>query len=227
MQQQSPQISRRYELDWMRVLAFGLLITFHIGMFYVADWGWHVKSEHSSDWLQYPMLWSNQWRMSLLFFISGAASYYLIRKQGGWHFYLTRHSRLLLPLLIGIAVVIPPQLYWEIKQAGQLGNLNYWQFWGAYFDFNHPAFDGYKAIMDTNLTWTHLWFLFYVFIYGGVAALMTPILKFVAKPLELGALKCTTFSKLVLLLVAPLYFVFTDWLLAGTRNPQIRPQFLL
>mgnify|MGYP001820327403 FL=1 len=33
---------RRYDIDALRVFAFGLLILFHVGMFYVADWGWHV-----------------------------------------------------------------------------------------------------------------------------------------------------------------------------------------
>ena len=28
---------RRYDLDWLRTLAFGLLILYHIGMYYVAD----------------------------------------------------------------------------------------------------------------------------------------------------------------------------------------------
>lgn len=65
--------TRKHELDWLRVLAFGLLIIYHIGMAYVADWGWHVKSSHQSEFLQNLMLWSNQWRMPLLFIISGAA----------------------------------------------------------------------------------------------------------------------------------------------------------
>ena len=30
---------RRFELDWLRVLAFGLLIFYHIGMLYVERWG--------------------------------------------------------------------------------------------------------------------------------------------------------------------------------------------
>ena len=39
---------RRYDLDWLRVLAFGLLILYHVGMYYVADWGWHIKSDDPS-----------------------------------------------------------------------------------------------------------------------------------------------------------------------------------
>ena len=43
---------RRYDLDWLRVLAFGLLILYHVGMYYVADWDWHIKSAEPSSFLQ-------------------------------------------------------------------------------------------------------------------------------------------------------------------------------
>ena len=64
---------RLHELDGLRVAVFGLLILYHTGMLYVAGWDWHYKSQYKSEILANVMLWSNQWRMSLLFFISGAA----------------------------------------------------------------------------------------------------------------------------------------------------------
>src|SRR5690606_39343678 len=86
--------SRRHELDWLRVLAFGLLILYHLGMAYVAEWGWHIKSPYQSEWLQYLMLWSNQWRMSLLFFISGAAVSYQLERDSSWRFFSRSARRL-------------------------------------------------------------------------------------------------------------------------------------
>ena len=38
---------RRYDLDWLRVFAFGMLIFYHIGLFYVT-WDWLVNSRYSS-----------------------------------------------------------------------------------------------------------------------------------------------------------------------------------
>ena len=35
--------TRRHDLDWLRIIAFLLLIFYHIGMFYV-PWEWHVKA---------------------------------------------------------------------------------------------------------------------------------------------------------------------------------------
>ena len=36
-------MQRRHDLDWVRVLAFALLVPYHVGMYYVS-WDWHVKS---------------------------------------------------------------------------------------------------------------------------------------------------------------------------------------
>ncbi|MBW8882071.1 MAG: acyltransferase, partial [Asticcacaulis sp.] len=64
---------RRYDLDWLRLIAFGLLIFYHIGMFYVT-WGWHVKSDHAGRAIEPLMRLVNPWRLDLLFFISGVAT---------------------------------------------------------------------------------------------------------------------------------------------------------
>ena len=63
---------RRYDLDWLRFIAFALLIFYHIGMFYVT-WPYHVKSQYASTFAEPLMLIVNPWRLALLFFISGVA----------------------------------------------------------------------------------------------------------------------------------------------------------
>src|SRR3546814_17972508 len=44
---------RRHDIDALRVIAFGLLIVYHVGMGYVADWGFHVKSAYKAEWLHW------------------------------------------------------------------------------------------------------------------------------------------------------------------------------
>ncbi len=39
---------RRYDLDWVRIGAFMLLIFYHVGMYYVT-WDFHVKSPHRTQ----------------------------------------------------------------------------------------------------------------------------------------------------------------------------------
>ena len=53
---------RRYDLDWLRIIAFGLLIFYHVGMFYVT-WGWHVKSVYASPAVEPLMEVVAPWRL--------------------------------------------------------------------------------------------------------------------------------------------------------------------
>ena len=73
MQRTDGKEERLYGLDWLRIIAFALLILYHLGMLYVGEWEWHIKSAYLQDWLQWPMLAMNRWRMELLFMISGLA----------------------------------------------------------------------------------------------------------------------------------------------------------
>ena len=168
-----PTRGRRYDIDTIRVLA--VLILYHVGMFYVADWGWHVKSAYTADWLKYPMLLVNQWRMALLFLISGAVVHFLLDKVSAGRFAWLRTKRLLIPLLFGMAVIIPPQA-WLQAQANGAFDGGYLDFLVAYFTFQpwpNGAFDG----SDIGITWNHLWFLPYLFSYTLVLALLLPVLR--------------------------------------------------
>ena len=72
---------RRYDLDWLRIGAFALLILYHVGMYYVT-WDWHVKSPDAGAALEPLMLLTSPWRLSLLFLISGAATVVHAAAQG-------------------------------------------------------------------------------------------------------------------------------------------------
>src|SRR3974390_3312121 len=98
---------RRYDLDWVRIGAFTLLIFYHVGMYYTT-WDWHVKSPHASAAIEPLMLMLAPWRLSLLFLVSGVATGYLLARQGARRFLGQRSIRLLVPLAFGIAVVVPP-----------------------------------------------------------------------------------------------------------------------
>ena len=71
-----PVAGRRHDLDWLRVGAFGFLIFYHIGMFYVT-WDWHVKSPYAGPGLEPAMGLVNPWRLALLFFMD-----HLMQKNG-------------------------------------------------------------------------------------------------------------------------------------------------
>jgi glucans biosynthesis protein C len=67
---------RRLDLDWIRIIAFGFLIFYHVGMLFV-PWDFHVKSAHIVPGLEPLMLTLNPWRLFLLFLVSGAATRFM------------------------------------------------------------------------------------------------------------------------------------------------------
>ena len=72
--------TRHYGMDWLRIGAFGLLIFYHIGMYFV-PWGWHVKIAAPIDWVQIPMMATNSWRLPLLFLVSGSVIHGMLDEQ--------------------------------------------------------------------------------------------------------------------------------------------------
>lgn len=145
---------RRADLDWLRVLAFSLLILYHAGMAW-SGWTWHVTSPDSMEWLREAMRFTNRWRMPLLFLVSGAAIMLALGDRSSGTFVRDRLKRLLLPLGFGMLVIVPPQVYLERLYRGQ--------FAGSFVEWLPQAFDG-GAYPDGNLSWHHLWFLAYVLI---------------------------------------------------------------
>ncbi|MCM5679618.1 acyltransferase family protein [Schlegelella sp. S2-27] len=162
MNTSAPTPARLFFLDWLRIAAFGLLVAYHVGMYYVR-WDWHVKSPHAGPWLEPWMLLSSPWRLALLFLISGAAtSLMLVRGPApGW--LGTRSKRLLLPLLCGMLLVVPPQPYFEVvHKFGYAGS--YLDFLGLYFR-GHDGFCGNDGECLILPTWNHLWFVAYLWVY--------------------------------------------------------------
>ena len=171
-------MNRRHDIDALRAIAFAILILYHLCMFYVADWGWHVKSVHLATWLQVPMLFVNRWRMDLIFMISGMAAAFLLKTDHVWRFVRQRNWRLMLPLLFGMAVIVPIQPYAQGVFNGKVAP-GFWQFLADYFSHKHwpeGAFDGWEH----SLTWNHLWYLAYLWVYTLALALL-------AKPLASAA----------------------------------------
>ena len=156
---------RRIDLDWVRILAFGLLIFFHVGMYYVT-WGWHVKSPFASHAIEPLMVLSSPWRLSLLFFVSGCATAFLHAKSATG-FVRSRTQRLLIPLALGLWVIVPPQSWAEVTEA--IG------YHGGYAHFMRLYAEGYGGFCRDGClripTWNHLWFVAYLWVYTMLAAL--------------------------------------------------------
>jgi len=189
---------RRYDIDALRVIVFGLLIFYHLGMFFV-PWDFHLKNSVTYDWLKYPMIFLNRWRLPLLFVISGIGTFFNITKRNGWNFVGERFMRLFIPLVVGMLLIVPPQVYFERLDAGQ--------FYGNYFEFwISSAFSG-GAYPEGNISWHHLWFLPYLLLYSIV---LTPVFIYLRNHPQTWIIRKT--KRLIsckfglLLLVIPLMF---------------------
>lgn len=173
---QTNQLVRRHDLDWLRVLVFGVLIFYHIGMLYVANWDFHYKSQYRSQPLEALMLLVNQWRMPLLWVISGISIRFVLQKVSAFKFVTVRSLRLLLPLLFGILVVVPPQLYVEMTGKGEL-SVSYWQFYQLFFDLDNPIFAKYQDGILPHIDVNHLWYLRELWTFSLITLCLSPLLN--------------------------------------------------
>lgn len=157
-----PTHFRRYDLDWLRLIAILILLFFHTGMWF-NTWGWHVKNAETSTTFNTWMVWLHCWRMPLLLFISGAGTVLALGKRTPAEYRRERFTKLFIPLIFGMLVIVPPQIYVE--------RIHDFPGYGAF----------YKTVLEFvpypkgSFSWHHLWFIMYLLLYS-LAAL--PFLKF-------------------------------------------------
>lgn len=172
----SDMSQRRYDLDWLRIGAFGLLILYHIGMFYVS-WPWHVKSSQTGPEVyavvQPLMLLSNPWRLALLFLIAGCATRFMADRMPRGRMAKARSWRLLPPLVFGMLVIVPPQTYYEV-----VAHMGFDEGWLAFYTKYIGFHDGWRSNGKPLIvpTWNHLWFVVYLWVYTMLALALRPLL---------------------------------------------------
>ncbi|MEP3926298.1 MAG: acyltransferase family protein, partial [Gilvibacter sp.] len=135
---------RLHCLDWLRVIAIGVLLLYHTGMVYVPDWGYHYKNPLGNDFLKSLMLLTSPWRMGLLWLVSGIALAHMCSRANILTLLVKRTNQILLPLLIGIFFIVPLQLFAQMKQAGDMP-LNFIGFVYAFFIQPQQYFVNYSA----------------------------------------------------------------------------------
>src|SRR5690349_24274491 len=134
-------INRRYDIDWIRVIAIGLLLIYHIAIGF-QPWGImiaFIANSTSWDSLWIPMTMLNVWRIPLLFFVSGMGVYFALQNRNWKQLLKERAGRILLPFVFGAVAIVP--IHWLVWQQ-------YYHYDMAYVP--NPG---------------HLWFLANIFIY--------------------------------------------------------------
>jgi len=163
------EMQRRPEFDWLRVVAIAILHAFHVGMIF-NRWDFILKNPDPLPALEPPMEFLHAVRMPLLMVIAGIGTAIALERRSVAAFAGDRARRLLLPLVFGMLVIVPPQIYieWLAKRG----------YTGSYVEF-YPSVLALRPYPAGCLSWHHLWFVAYLFIYCMLAlpvfvALATP-----------------------------------------------------
>jgi len=133
--------SRRYDIDWLRVIAIFLLLIYHIAIVF-QPWGVFIGFMQNNEpltglWTTMAMV--NIWRIPLLFFVSGMGVCFAMRKRNWKQLIAERTQRILIPFIFGVLVIVPLHIL----------------IWLSYYN-QEPAY---------TLTIGHLWFLGNIFAY--------------------------------------------------------------
>ena len=151
------QPSRRYDIDWLRVILFALLIWFHYAVFSLGQ----LEGEGSSmELFNFPLFIiigvMHQWRLAALFVISGMGSAFAFRRRTAKKYVAERGIRLGFPLIFATFI-----LFFGIFEPKK-------------------ALTGLFTIFpgSGNMPYVHLWFIYNLLIYS---LLLTPVFAHVRK----------------------------------------------
>lgn len=147
-------LTRRYDIDWLRVIAIALLLLYHVAIGF-QSWGLMIGFITNSEaWesLWIPMALLNVWRIPLLFFVSGMGVYFALQNRSWKQLLQERTRRIVLPLVVGIFLIVPLHVLL----------LQYYYQWDLRYTPS-PA---------------HLWFLGNIFAY---VVLLAPLLIYLKK----------------------------------------------
>jgi glucan biosynthesis protein C len=145
---------RRHDVDWLRTIALGLLIVYHVSISF-QPWAFllgFIQNRDAIEGLWPVMSMVNVWRIPILFLISGMGVRFAMERRNGGQLLADRTRRILLPLVFGSLVICP------------ISTLISLQFYGK-----DPSW-----VPNTG----HLWFLANIYLY---VLLTLPLLIYLRK----------------------------------------------
>lgn len=189
---------RKYYLDNLRTIMILLLFPVHTFMiwnnygrkFYV--WGGENKL------LSSLIIIVNPWFMALLFVIAGMCARYSLEKRDTKKFIKERFSKLFIPFVSGMVLLVPIQTFYARKFFFEYkGSIleNY-----KYFFTHFTDLSGY----DGSFTPGHLWFILFLFIISLLALLIIKYIPY--KKVTTKFEKANIFT--IILLFIPIWLMY-------------------
>lgn len=153
-------------IDWMRFIGVLIVFCFHVSMIFVS-WNWHINNSESSFIMDTFVRFVHLWIMPMFFVLAGTSSAYSLRRRSEGDYIKERFKRLIVPVMIGVLFLIPPQIYLE--------RLSTAEFHGSYLQF-YPHF--YEGLYPSgNFTLNNLWFVLYLFVISLISLPMMKVLR--------------------------------------------------
>ena len=148
---------RRNEIDWIRNICVLLLFVFHTASIFTYYEPWYIWADDKSWLATIIFIVCIPWHMPVLFFLAGASTRFSLGSRSEKVYILERVKKLLIPFIVGMLILVPPQGYFaRVSRGKPVGNYyKQWKyFWTTISDIPY----------DGGLGPAHLWFILYLFI---------------------------------------------------------------
>jgi hypothetical protein len=168
----APHTERLHYLDWLRVLAVLGVFYAHTTNIYDSLY-WHIRGGDQNAGLMVLVVFGTQWGMSLFFFLAGASAWFALESRTSGQFISERFKRLIIPFIVGLILLSPPQAYLFALSKGT--------YHSSFLRFIPYFFEHIK--ISWNPQWIaaygyHLWFLVFLFF---VSFMTLPVLLLLRK----------------------------------------------
>jgi glucan biosynthesis protein C len=153
-------VARVYYIDWLRILAVLLLFPFHTLRVFNNE-AFYVKAAPASSTASWVIDFIGLWHMPLLFFLAGCSTYFALRKRRPGQYAWERVKRLLVPLVFGILILLPPQT-WYGGRFNSAYSASYWHYLssGDFLKWNIRDGGDYFGGFGIGQLWFILWLFF-------------------------------------------------------------------
>lgn len=191
---------RRNEIDWIRNIGVLLLFVFHTASIFTYYEPWYIWAD-SKSWLATVIfILCIPWHMPILFFLAGASTRFSLGSRGSKRYLRERVEKLLIPFILGMIILVPPQGYFaRVSRGKSVGNYfqQYKYFWTT---ISNIPYDG-------GLGPAHLWFILYLFIISIIGLLIIRSFRKEGMKKFLLILKDKLTSKYSLILIVSILFI--------------------
>lgn len=171
--------TRRTDLDWLRVLATYLLFVFHVSKVFDPAPFYHIRNADTSMVMLILCGFIGLWHMPLFFLLAGWSIHASLSRRSVQRFLRERVTKLLVPLLMGCILFGPVIKYLELKTGLDIRHTGLWVTAAQQESFKtviprglpefEPIQEGFFEFLPSfftqldRFTWSHLWFLAYLF----------------------------------------------------------------